>query len=421
MSTFSVVERLSGMTNPVPEETLSTEEWGTGRDRSGSCTNRLNWLSLTGPPYGGPVSHDLIGADSRVADSAQLRRAVTAVAAVGPDAQRLEADGVTRALVDEMAAAGVLSAGLVDAWTPAQVREVHEQLAGASGALWFVLTQHRSPAEAARSTTNTPLRDRWMPGLISGQQLGAVSFAHLRRPGPPTVTATREQDGWRVSGRLDWVTSWGLADVLLLMAETEQGDVVQALLPASLRPGLTIGAELRLAAMQGTSTVAAVIDGMHVEDAEVARVLRKRDWVAADAQRTANAPPAVFGLARAALNALIAAGESRGSVATRDLALGWSQTFQQLRSRAYALVDDVEAGEAIGERVRLRAEITKLAHDVTSALITVQAGRAMLLTAPEQRWAREALFSLVQAQTHVTREALLTTFTPASLGRDERS
>jgi alkylation response protein AidB-like acyl-CoA dehydrogenase len=354
-----------------------------------------------------------------VVPSPALTSAVDAVRATAPDAQRLEADGVTREVVDRLASAGVLSAGLVDGWAPPQVREVHEQLAGASGALWFVLTQHRSPAEAARTTDNATLRDRWLPGLTSGEQLGAVSFAHLRRPGPPTVTAVRDGDGWRVSGRLDWITSWGLADVLLLMSETAEGEVVQALLPASARPGLTIGPELPLAAMQGTSTVAAVIDAMHVDDAEVARVLPKGDWLAADALRTANAPPAVFGLTRAALNALIAAGESRGSKATVDLAKVWSETFHLLRARAYALVDDVDPGEALDERVRLRAEITALARDVTSALVTVQAGRAMLLTSPEQRWARESLFALVQAQTHVTREALLTALSPSS-GRDER-
>ncbi len=156
----------------------------------------------------------MIGADARVSTSAQLATAVDAVRAYAPDAQHLEADGVSRLDVDRLAAAGVLSAGLVDGWSPAQAREVHEQLAGASGALWFVLTQHRSPAEAARTTKNDA-RARALGGR-AGQlaaSLGAVAFAHLRRPGAPTVTATRDGDGWRVSGRLDWITSWGLADV----------------------------------------------------------------------------------------------------------------------------------------------------------------------------------------------------------------
>jgi len=356
------------------------------------------------------VVDEVIGADARVSASAQLTAAVDAVRGYAPQAQRLEADGVSRADVGRLAAAGVLSAGLGAGWTPAQTREVHEQLAGASGALWFVLTQHRSPAEAARSSENDAVRERWASGLVSGASLGAVAFAHLRRPGSPTVAATRQGAGWLVSGRLDWITSWGLADALLLMAESPDGDVVQMLLPTSDREGLSITGELPLAAMQGTSTVGAVLADIWVSDAEVARILPKRDWLAADALRTANAPPAVFGLTRAALNALnAAAGQRQWSTAVR-LADQWREQFEGARARAYTLVDDVPADEGVDERLALRAQITKLVQDVTSALITVQAGRAMLLSSPEQRWAREALFALVQAQTQVTREALITEF-----------
>jgi alkylation response protein AidB-like acyl-CoA dehydrogenase len=325
-----------------------------------------------------------------------LAVAVDAVRAYAPDAHRLESVGVSRADVDRLAAAGVLSAGLAEGWTPAQTREVHEQLAGASGALWFVLTQHRSPAEAARTTENEVVRGRWAEGLVSGTLLGAVAFAHLRRPGAATVTATRDGSGWRVSGRLDWITSWGLADALLLMAESPDGEVVQMLLAASDRAGLSITGELPLAAMQGTSTVGAVLDAVSVDDSEVARVLGKDEWLAMDARRTANAPPAVFGLTRAALNALIAAAQQRRWESAAGLARQWQDQFVPLRARAYALVDDVPPGEAVEERIAIRAEVTRLAQDVTSALITVQAGRAMLLSSPEQRWAREALFASVQ-------------------------
>jgi alkylation response protein AidB-like acyl-CoA dehydrogenase len=356
------------------------------------------------------MGDDVIGADARVSASPLLTTAVDAVRGYAADAQRLEAEGVSRFDVDRLAEAGVLSAGLVEGWTPAQVREVHEQLAGASGALWFVVTQHRSPAEAARTSANDALRGRWADGLVSGSLLGAVAFAHLRRPGAPTVTATGEGSGWRVSGRLDWITSWGLADVLLLMAESPDGEVVQMLLPASDRPGLSITGELPLAAMQGTSTVGAVLDDLVVDDAEVAQVVPKDEWLAVDATRTANAPPAVFGLTRAALNALIAAAQQRRWESASGLAGQWQDRFERLRERAYELVDEVPAGEAIEERVAIRAEVTRLAQDVTSALVTVQAGRAMLLSSPEQRWAREALFALVQAQTQVTREALVAAY-----------
>jgi hypothetical protein len=120
----------------------------------------------------------------------------------------------------------------------------------------------------------------------------------------------------------------------------------------------------------------------------------------------------VFGLTRAALNALIAAADQRHWSTAADLAARWREQFEDARARAYALVDDVAPDEAVEERVALRAQMTKLAQDVTAALVTVQAGRALLLSAPEQRWAREAMFALVQAQTQVTREALVAAFSP---------
>ena len=61
------------------------------------------------------------------------------------------------------------------------------------------------------------LQDRWLEGLRSGSYLGAVAFAHLRRLGPPNPVAERVHGGWSITGKLDWVTSWDIADVMLVM------------------------------------------------------------------------------------------------------------------------------------------------------------------------------------------------------------
>ena len=290
--------------------------------------------------------------------------------------------------------------------TAPQVREVHERLAAASGALWFVMAQHRSPTEAARSTTVAALRERYAAGLSTGELLGAVSFAHLRRP-RPTVIATRVGDGWEISGRLDWITSWGLADVLLLMAESTEGEVVQALLPAEQRPGLSVGGELPLAAMRGTSTVSAVLERLHVDDDEVAAVLPKTEWLAVDEHRTANAVAAVFGLARAAVNALADLAEDRGWATASDAAARIGAEVRDVRRQAYRLIDEVDPAEQLSERRALRVRSTALASTAVAALTVAQGGRSMLESSRESRWAREVQFALVQAQTHATREAWL--------------
>jgi alkylation response protein AidB-like acyl-CoA dehydrogenase len=356
--------------------------------------------------YGVAVSDEPIGPDSRCSGSARLGRALQIISELAPDAQRLESEGVTVEDVRRLAEAHVLSAGVDDRWSAPEVREIHEQLAAASGALWFVMTQHRSPSVAAATTDNTALRTQYADGLASGQILGAVSFAHLRRA-RPTVVAERTDVGWQISGRLDWITSWGLADVLLLMAETTDGLVVQTLIPARERDGLTVTGALSLAAMQGTSTVGAVLERMCVSDAEVAHLVPKEDWLEHDAQRTANVPAAVVGLARAAVNSLLLDARQRRWAEAAELAEVWRNQLVQQRNRAYQLIDDVDPSKELPERRALRGSITKLAQDATAMLVTVQAGRSMLTSSSAQRWAREALFSLVQAQTPATRNALI--------------
>jgi hypothetical protein len=356
-----------------------------------------------------------IGPDVRCTDSDGLRAALQAVADVASRAEALERDGVTRQDVRRLADAGALG----DQFTAAQARELQEQLAAASGALWFVVAQHRSPTDAARATANEPLRERWASGLASGALLGAVAFAHLRRP-TRTVSAERCPGGWQVSGRLDWITSWGLAEVVLLMTETSERQVVQALIPARERDGLVITGELSLAAMGGTSTVGAVLDGMYVTDAEVVDIVPKARWAAHDAQRTANVPSAVVGLARAAVDGILAVAEQRDWGQLGELGHRWREQLLHERAAAYVLIDEVDPATAIDERLALRASITRLAQGATSVLVLAEAGRSMLTSSAAQRWSREATFALVQAQTFASRNAVIEAYGTVAAGRAGR-
>ncbi|MFZ0324863.1 MAG: acyl-CoA dehydrogenase family protein [Actinomycetes bacterium] len=340
---------------------------------------------------------------------AQVRLAVDRIAV---EAQAIDVDGVSRGHTDALAYRGFFGANVSTsrggAGAPASVgREIVELLAAASGAVWFVATQHRSPMEAALTTQNAALAERWAADLVSGRSLGAVAFAHLRRRGDPAVRATRVPGGWQISGSLDWVTSWGIADVLLLMAQTDDGNVVQVLIPAVERPGLVVTGPLALAAMSATSTVGVWLDKVVVNDDEVAALVPRDDWLAVDAQRTANTSPAIFGLMRAALGDLNRLGVERSQRAAVAAAQAFADQVIPLRERVYGLIDGVAPEEALDERVRLRAHSLELLQRVTAARVTAQGGAAMMLLSPAQRWAREAMFHLVQAQTQPLREALL--------------
>ena len=329
-----------------------------------------------------------------------------------PDAERVDVEGVDRARVDAVAAAGLLGLGGprgyggTEAAEPVR-REVTEVLAGACGATWFVGTQHALPLQTLARSGNVGLKERHLRAMCTGGALAGVAVAHLRRPGAPAVTARRAAGGWTFDGAIGWATSWGLADLLLVGGLSPDGEVVLALVPARAQEGLAAGPPMRLAAMQGTSTVALTLDGLRVADADVAEISRAAQWLEADRFKTANATPAVFGLLAAVVRRLAETAERRGDRTAAGLALGLRDEADDLRQRAYALLDHVPAYEQVDDRLALRGASLELAVRAATALVVATGGSAMSLSAPPQRLAREAMFHLVQAQTPAVRDATL--------------
>ena len=295
--------------------------------------------------------------------------------------------------------------------------ETVELLSGACGATWFVVTQHQMPQAVARGTlglgdrwTAGPAVERHRAGLSSGRTRAGIAVAHLRRPGPPAVRAEPDGAGWRLSGTSDWCTGWGLIDVVMIAGTAPDDRVVLALVPARDAPGLRSGAPLRLSVMGGTRTVPLTMDGFEVRPDDVLAVVDGPAWRAADDARTANAMPAAVGLLRRVVVALAALGEERDRPEAVHTALHLGSHGAALRARAYGLLLDVPAGERTAERTALRGELAALTVRAAHALIAARSGSALLADSPEQRWAREAAFHLVQAQTAAVRAAQLTAF-----------
>ncbi len=329
-----------------------------------------------------------------------------------PEAQRADDDGVPASHVEALEAAGLLGVTAPEEYggggaSLAVGREVTEVLAGACGATWFVATQHGSPLKTLLRSDNEDLRGRWLRPLASSRALAGGAVSHLRRPGAP-MAATPVDEGWRLDGRVDWMTSWGLADVFLLGGvHAADADAVLALVPARDQPGLAASAPLRLAAMQGARNVSLTLDGFVVRHVDVALVQPLEQWRAADRLVTANVTPAVFGLLCTILGRLRDVVERRGSDEGRSLVAGLTAESAELRQRAYVLLDDVPAEERLDERLAVRAHALELLNRAAVGLVAAGAGMSMLAGNPAQRLAREALFHLIQAQTPPVREATL--------------
>lgn len=323
---------------------------------------------------------------------------------LAPGAAEVDRCGVRRADLDAMGAAGLLGAALAPAAT---FRAVQEVLAGADASTWFVQAQHHYPVRLLAAATSPGLVEV-REDLVAGRRVAGVAFSHLRRWPARPVEVTRVDGGWRYDGLVPWFTGWGLNDVLALGGVTADGEVVFGLVPARESAWLQPTASLQLAAMSAAGTVQLRVAGLVVPDDLVITRLPIQDWRAADVRATAALNPAVLGVAQAATDRLSALGDERGLAAASDLAPVLAARLADVRTRAYALADD--PGSSAEAALAVRAQGQRLCLDATAALVTASGGSAMALADPAQRWAREALFLVVQGQTLPSREALLRTW-----------
>lgn len=334
---------------------------------------------------------------------------------IAPAAAMVDQVGVPRNHWDLLAAADLLPVGR----SAAQTREITELLAGSDASTWFCWAQHASPTHLIAGATSTPdnpnlasLQAQYLPGLRSGALLAATAFAHVRRTGPPNPVAMRTPTGWRVTGTLDWVTSWDIADVVQIMVRgcgPDEDRFVCFLLPTNETPaGLTVGPPLQLLAMSGTHTRPVQLTDVHVDFDQVAAVLDAPTWQAHDAQRTAHASPAIFGLIRGGLAELQCVAEQGGQrQQVAELLEAAVRDCRDLRAAAYALADAGQLGvEDLDTALRLRAAALDLAVQVATSVITQRAGSAMLTGCSAERRLRETMFLQVQAQTAAIRTAM---------------
>ncbi|MGV1036978.1 MAG: acyl-CoA dehydrogenase family protein [Candidatus Nanopelagicales bacterium] len=349
-----------------------------------------------------------------------------------PTAADSDVNGLPRGHLEALAAAGAYRAAFPPtvggtAESANTNRMTIERIAGACGTTWFCFAQHRSPTVELIASDNQAMRDRWLRPMVTGEALASIAFAHLRRP-KQNFTMTRVADGWRLDGKLDWVTGWPITDVCLVQGLVAQGletatdfggeaRVISALIEPprpnpAVAPGLIAGPTLPLAAMGGTHSWPIRFDGYHVPDGQVTSIRTLSQWKLANDRVAANANPAVFGMAQDSVDELRAVADQTGSDDVLRASRTIGDQLSGVRAQAYDLADaaaasDEVADESIFERTRLRAYVLDLNLRAATALLAAQGGSSMLLSAKAQRRAREALFLHVQGQTRELRSESL--------------
>ncbi|MGW2330236.1 acyl-CoA dehydrogenase family protein [Streptomyces sp. NPDC001700] len=340
--------------------------------------------------------HPLVAAAHRLADDV-----------LAPAAEAHDREGVTAEAIAAVKASGVLGVNAPAAYGGAQApaavgREIAEILSGACCSTFFIQAQHHTPVRTL-ATGEEAARERWLRPLSDGTLLAGIAFSHLRAHPKLPVRATRVADGWRFDGRVPWYTGWGLNDLFLLGGGTEDGEVVFGVVDAREQPGLTATGPLQLAALTGSHTVGLLLDGLVVPDEAVAVRLPHERWATDDRPKNTNTNPAVFGVARAALDLVDASGDGEA----KETAGVLRERLDAVRRDAYALVDEVPPAERLDDRLAAKTRAYDVMRAATTAAIAAGGGRAFGLSHPAQRLAREGLFLVVQGQTSEVRTAHL--------------
>ena len=314
-------------------------------------------------------------------------------------------DGHLRALAEAglFAIAGPASDGgsaldRSDAW------RVGAALFGGCAATSFVWAQHHGVVRTVAGSSNDGLRESLLGGMCRGDLLAGVAFAHLRRPGPPPISATRVEGGWRLDGYSPWTSSWGAADWFAIAGESPNGELVWAMLPAAGHTGVRADV-LDLPVFGATGTVTLTFDGCVVPDEHVAAIESVTEWREADRRQSAVGAPATLGIAERCIRLIREIDDPLAHETADRLA----DEHDAGASRYDELVQATAAGgDMVREASEHRAHLIALAQRSATALLAATGGRGMDLAHPAQRLARESTFFVIQAQTQTGRTATLT-------------
>jgi len=367
-------------------------------DRSDGCVSRQTSVMTTSTGEPSPVGHDAVAAAQRVADDVLF-----------PSAQDVDrSDRIPGRNLAALAEAGLfglvgpVSHGGLDL-DARSTRRAMAAVGSGCGATFFVWVQHHGVVRALRTSPNDSLVEAHLDDLCAGVSLAGTAFAHVRRSGPPAISATRIDGGWRLDGHAPWATSWGLADWFAVAAESPDGELVWSLVPGTGASEMSANA-LALPVFGATATVELRFERFTVPDDLVVGVENATSWRAADRRHAALGQPAVLGVADRARRLLAGQGDADAARVAdsleHEIAARWATDDRLLEALA--------AGDAVvREASDHRAACLDLARRSTTALLAAVGGRGMELSHPAQRLAREADFYVVQAQTSDGRAATL--------------
>ncbi len=382
-------------------------------------------------------SADAIGAglpldsDAQTPEEAAILAAAREVCetALGPNAETTDrGPGPNRANFEALAERGLLGLAIpkeyggLDA-NGATQRKFTQLLASYCGVTTFTQAQHHGPSRMIANGPNGELKQRLLPDLASGRKMSGISFAHLRRPGPPVLRAEPAAGGWRLQGLAPWVTGWGLISQVAFGATLPDGRFLYVWSPVqreefadlfeSVRPPqgnwgrLEASPPLALCAMNASATVELTLTDWFIPEAHRLSESDRETMQRNDRNGVLGATAMPLGCAAAAIRVLGTTAAKRSIPAIVGAAQAFLREWEEVSGQVEEWNSRGSEPDFFANAVRVRAWCIELALRAAHAAVTANSGAANLLSHPAQRLLREAMFYTVQAQTHEVMDATL--------------
>ncbi len=360
-------------------------------------------------------------------------------AVLGPNATDADlGPGPNRANFTALAEAGLLGMALpteYGGWNASGESQkiITEIFASYCGVTTFTQAQHHGPSRMILGGPNEKLKKRLLPDLAAGKKLCAVSFAHLRRPGPPVLRAEPINGGWRLFGTAPWVTGYGLMNQCVFGATLPDGRHIYLWSPFDRadfpdlfedvsgppKPEwgtLTASPPLPLCAMNASATVEMTLDGWFIPAAHWLSESDRETMRRNDRNNISGATAMPLGCAKASIRLLCETGEHRHIAAVLRAAESLRSEWAELRDAIEFWSGKAKDPDGFERALETRAWCIEFANRAALAAVSASSGGANSRRHPAQRLLREAMFYAVQAQTQEVMESTLKRLTARTNG-----
>lgn len=182
-----------------------------------------------------------------------------------------ETSNFVHAQLKVLAEAGMMGANLPEAFggsdisAPALLRAV-EIVAGGCGSTASALTAHFLASDSILIGGTEAQKAHWLPKVATGEALGAFALTEPSAGSDPAdmkTRATREGDGWHLTGSKCFISNGGVADVLIVFAVTDPAARhrgISAFILPKHTPGFTAGPAEKTMGLKGGHVFSLTLD-----------------------------------------------------------------------------------------------------------------------------------------------------------------